>query len=245
MNHKRKAVAFAAATCLAIAGTIAVPPGPAAAMPVFDAKNYVQSLRVAARALEQINHQIASLQNEAAMLQNMALNLERIDFPELERVTGAMQRIDQLMGQAQGIDYRIDQLDQRIRDLFPGAVDHVLGRDQQMAQARARFDAAAAAYRRAMSVQAQVVENVREDADMLSGLVARSHGAVGGLQAQQAANQLLALSIKQQFQLQSLMAAEYRGAALERAGRVQAGEDGRAVTRRFLGTGRAYEPADR
>ena len=27
--------------------------------------------------------------------------------------------------------------------------------------------------------------------------------------------------------------------------RVQAGEDGRAVTRRFLGTGRAYEPADR
>ena len=37
-----------------------------------------------ARALEQINNQIQSLQNEAAMLRNMAKNLSKVDFAELE-----------------------------------------------------------------------------------------------------------------------------------------------------------------
>ena len=221
----------------------ALPAGPAAAIPVFDATNYAQNLLQAARALEQINQQIQSLQNEAAMLQNMARNLERLDFPQLDRLNSAMQRIDGLMGQAQGIDFRIDQLDERIRSMFPGAVERVLGRDQRVAQARARLDAAMAGYRQAMGVQAQVVENVREDAGLLAELVGRSQGAVGGLQAQQAANQLLALSVKQQFQLQNLMAAEFREASIERARRAQAEAEGRAATRRFLGTGRAYTPA--
>ena len=94
-----------------------------------------------------------------------------------------------------------------------------------------------------MGVQAQVVENVREDAGLLRELVGRSQNAVGSLQVSQAANQLLALSINQQFQLQNLMAAEFREASIERARRAQAEADGRAATRRFLGTGRAYTPA--
>jgi P-type conjugative transfer protein TrbJ len=236
------AIAFAAATALSVGGTFALPLSPAAAIPVFDSTNYAQNLLQAARALEQINNQIASLQNEAAMLRNMGRNLERIDFPQLERVTSAMQRIDGLMGQAQGIDFRIDRLDERVRSMFPGAVQRVLGTDQRVAQARARLDAASAGYRHAISVQAQVVENVREDAGTLAELVASSQGAVGSLQVGQAANQLLALSVKQQMQLQNLMAAEFRGAAIERARRTQSEEEGRAATRRFLGTGRAYTP---
>jgi P-type conjugative transfer protein TrbJ len=227
------------------AGSMVVPASPAAAIPVFDATNYAQNILQAARALEQINHQIASLQNEAAMLQSMGRNLERLDFPQLQRVTSAMQRIDQLMGQAQGIDFRIDRLDERVRTLFPGAVQRALRTDQRIAQARARLDAASAGYRHAMGVQAQVVENVREDAGTLAELVARSQGAVGSLQVSQAANQLLALSIKQQMQLQSLMASEFRSAAIERAQRAQSEEEGRAATRRFLGTRRAYTPRGR
>ena len=239
MNKICTAIALAAASPLALA----LPASPAAAIPVFDATNYAQNLLQAARALEQINHQIQSLHNEAAMLQNMARNLERIDFPQLERLGSAMQRIDQLMGQAQGVDFRIDQLDERIREIFPGAVEGVLGRDQRVVQARARLDAAMGGFRQAMGVQAQVVENVREDAGLLRELVGRSQNAIGSLQVSQAANQLLALSINQQFQLQSLMAAEFREASIERARRAQAEADGRAATRRFLGTGRAYTPA--
>jgi P-type conjugative transfer protein TrbJ len=231
------ALALAAGSPLALA----LPASPAAAIPVFDSTNYAQNLLQAARALEQINHQIASLQNEAAMLQNMARNLERIDFPQLERLNSAMQRIDGLMDQAQGIDFRIDRLDERIRALFPGDVQRVLSGDQRVREARARLDAAMGAHRQAMGVQAQVVENIREDAGLLEELVG-SQNAVGSLQVSQAANQLLALSISQQFQLQNLMAAEFREASIERARRAQVEAEGRAATRRFLGTGRAYTP---
>ncbi len=41
-----------------------------AAWPVFDATNFAQNILQASRALEQINNQIRSLQNQATMLQN-------------------------------------------------------------------------------------------------------------------------------------------------------------------------------
>jgi len=245
MKRLKRLFAPLAASAVAVGGFVVLAPAPALAIPVFDATNYAQNLLQAARALEQINHQIASLQNEAAMLRAMGRNLERVDFPELGRVTAAMRRIDSLMGEARGIDFRIDRLDERVRALFPGAMQHGLAGDGRVAAARARLAAESEAYRRAMGVQAQVAENVREDSATLADLSARSQGAAGSLAVGQAANQLLALSIKQQFQLQSLMAAEFRGAALERAARTQASEDGRAATRRCIGQGRAYNPGGR
>ena len=230
-----------AAFALALGLSVATPTVPvwAAGMPVFDATNYTENLLQAARALEQINNQVKSLQNEAGMLQNMAKNLARIDFPQLDRMTSAMQSIDRLMGQAQGVDFRIDRLDERVRALFPGELQRLLTRDERAGQARARLDSAAAAFRQAMTVQAQVAENARSDAGLLAELAAASQSAEGALQASQAANQLLALSIKQQLQLQNLMATEYRSQSLDRARRMQGEEDGRTAVRRFLdGTGR-------
>src|SRR3546814_15939052 len=79
----------------------------------------------------------------------------------------------------------------------------------------------------------------------LSALVTASQGAVGSLQAQQATNQLLALSTKQQLQIQTLMAAQYRPEALDQARKAQAEEAARAATARFLGPGTAYPPRQR
>jgi len=98
------------------------------------------------------------------------------------------------------------------------------------------------AYKHTMTVQAQVVENVSADAQTLSDIVSRSQGAEGSLQAQQATNQLLALTAKQQFQIQTLMAAQYRADATEAARRVQAEQEARTATQKFLGTGHAYTP---
>jgi len=231
--------ALLAGSILAI-DTLAVPATPAMAIPVFDSANYAQNLVQAARALEQINHQVESLQNEAAMLRNMARNLEQVDFPELERVKAAMGRIDQLMEEAREIDFSVRGLNERVRSIFPGAGGGILSRDQRIAAARERLDAATAGYRQSIAVQAQVAENVREDAALLADLAARSQGSSGSLQVQQAANQLSALGIKQQLQLQQLLAAGLRGSSIERARRTQAEEEGRAATRRFLGTGPAY-----
>lgn len=111
---------FAFALSAAVPLALGLPAAPAAAIPVFDAGNYAQNVLQAARALEQIDHQIRSLQNEAQMIQAMTRNLERIDFPELARIKAAIERIDGLMGQAQAIDYRVDRLDEQIRALFPG-----------------------------------------------------------------------------------------------------------------------------
>jgi len=218
-------------------------PAPSAqAIPVFDSANYSQNLLTAARTLQQINQQIQSLQNEAQMLVNQQKNLARIDFPELDRLREKLGEIDRLMGQAQGIDFRVDRLDERYRQLFPGSAGEVLKRDRRLALAKQRLDNEMAAFRQTMEVQSRIVENVQDDAKDLAAIVARSQGAEGSLAAQQATNQLLALAAKQQLQLQTLMAAQFRKDSLEAARRGQSTIEARERTARFLGDGKAYTP---
>jgi P-type conjugative transfer protein TrbJ len=226
----------------ALGAGLVLAPAPAHAIPVFDTANYTQNLLTAARTLQQINQQVQSLQNEAAMLQNMQRNLGRIDFPQLQQLQQRLGRINGLMGEARGVDFRVDSLEQQLRQLYPDQFGALLRRDQRAAAARARLDAAMASFRRTMGVQSQIVANVQEDAQALSQIVARSQGAEGALAAQQATNQLLALTAQQQMQIQTLMAAQYRGQAMEQAGRAQAEREGREEVRRFLGDGRAYTP---
>ncbi len=223
------------------AGMLASAPA-SAQMSVFDTSNYTQNLLTAARTLQQINNQIQSLQNEAQMLVNQGKNLAKIDFPELDRLRQKLAEIDKLMGQAQGIDFRVDQLDERYRQLFPDSVDRVLKRDQRLASAKQRLDNEMAAFRQTMEVQSGIVENVRDDAQALAAIVAKSQGAEGSLQVQQATNQLLALATKQQFQLQNLMASQFRKESIEAAARGQSEREARARTSRFLGDGKAYTP---
>ena len=226
----------------ALAMSIVVPSRPAHALIVFDPSNYSQNILTAARTLTQINNQIRMLQNQAQSLINQAKNLTRIDFPELQALQQTIQQIDQLMGQARGIQFRVANLDQQFRSMFPTSFNAALGNDAYVLDARARLDTSMAAYKQTMSVQAQVVEGISADQGVLNGIVARSQGAEGGLQAQQATNQLLALVAKQQFQIQTLMAAQYRADAIDRASRIQGQGDARAATTRFLGSGNAYTP---
>lgn len=220
-----------------------VPSAPAhAQLTVFDPSNYSQNLLTAARTLQQVNNQIRSLQNQAQSLINQARNLATINFPEIQAITSTLQQIDQLMGQAQGIQFRVDGLDQQFRQLFPQSFNQALTMNGQVVAARTRLDTEMTAYKQTMGVQAQVVENVQADAQTLGGIVSRSQGAEGALQAQQATNQLLALTAKQQFQIQNLMAAQYRAHAIEQARRAQAEIDARAMTTKFLGSGSAYTP---
>ena len=221
---------------------LAVSSTPAQAIVVFDPSNYSQNLLTAARTLQQINNQIQSLQNEANMLINQAKNLTTIDFPELQALTQTLQQVDRLMGQAQGIRLQVSGLDQQFHQLFPQSFGQALRMNDQVVAARSRLDTAMTAYQHTMTVQAQVAENVAADAQTLSSLVAKSQGAEGSLQAQQATNQLLALSAKQQFQIQNMMAAQYRAETIERARQAQAQIDAQAATKKFLGSGTAYTP---
>jgi len=225
----------------AVMGVI-VPSQPAHAIIVFDPSNYSQNILTAARTLSQINNQIRMLQNQAQSLINQARNLTTISFPELQALQQTIQQIDQLMGQAQGIQFRVANLDQQFRSMFPTSFNQALTNNQHVIDARSRLDTSMAAYKQTMTVQAQVVENISADQATLNGIVQRSQGAEGALQAQQATNQLLALVAKQQFQIQTLMAAQYRADAIERANRTQSQTDAQGATAKFLGSGNAYTP---
>ncbi len=205
---------------------------------VFDPTNYSQNLLTAARSLQQINNQIQSLQNQATMIVNQAKNLSHIDFPEMQQLTQKLQQIDQLMSRAQAINFNTNAIEAEYQRLYPRATSS----SALVTNAQAQLDASVAAFRQTMSVQAQVAGNVQTDAATLATLVGKSQGAEGSLQAQQATNQLLALVAKQQLQIQSLMAAQFRVDTLEAARRAQAEADARAATTRFLGTGKAYTP---
>lgn len=242
MKTRILSAALAVTLTASMVTSMGVPITPAQAITVFDPSNYSQNLLTAARTLQQINNQIRSLQNQAQSLINQAKNLSTISFPEIQAITQTLQQIDQLMGQAQGIQFRIANVDQQFRAMFPQSFNQALTNNQRVIDARARLDTSMAAYKQTMGVQAQVVENVQADAQTLNAIVSRSQGAEGALQAAQATNQLLALTAKQQFQIQTLMAAQYRAEAIERANRAQAQSDARAATTKFLGSGSAYTP---
>ncbi|MBJ7441253.1 MAG: P-type conjugative transfer protein TrbJ [Sphingopyxis sp.] len=209
---------------------------------VFDPSNYAQNILTAARTLQTVNQQIQQLQNEAQMLVNMGKNLTRIDFPQLDALKQKLAEIDRLMGRAQAIDFRVDQLDDKFQSLYRQDFSSALRTDARVRDARSRLDASMGAFRQTMTVQAEVVENIQSDTEALADIVARSQGAEGSLQAQQATNQLLALTTKQQFQLQHMMAAQFRSEAVEQARRATQAAEARAATKKFLGSGSAYTP---
>lgn len=209
---------------------------------VFDPSNYAQNILTAARRLQQVNQQIQQLQNEAQMLVNQGKNLARIDFPQLEAIKAKLAEIDRLMGRATTIDFKVDELDAKFARLYPQDFSAALTTDTRVRDARSRLDASMAAYRQTMTVQSGVVENIHDDAEALSQIIARSQGAEGSLQAQQATNQLLALTAKQQFQLQQMMAAQFRSEATEQARQATQAAEARAATKKFLGSGSAYSP---
>lgn len=231
-----------APVCAAILLGLTLVAAPAAARIVFDPKNYAENLLQAARALEQIENQVASLQNEARMLENMARALAPLDHFALTGLAAALRRIEGLIGAAEGISFEIDATRDALARFYAegGATDAELAR--QIGAAQARWQQALGAWRTSLLLQSDILASVRADRATLEALVAASQGAIGDLQAAQAGNQLLALTAKQQLQIQTLLAAQFRADALEAARQAKAQEAARSATERFLGTGQAYTP---
>jgi len=210
---------------------------------VYDPTNYVQNVLSAARALEQINNQITSLQNEATMLINQARNLASLPYSSLQRLQQSVQRTQQLLGQAQRIAYDVQQIDQAFTTTYGNA--SLSASDQQLvAQARERWQNTVGGLQDAMRVQAGVVGNIDTNRAEMSALVGQSQGATGALQAAQAGNQLLALQAQQLADLTAVVAANGRAQALSEAERAAAAEQGREHRRRFLTPGVGYQPGN-
>jgi len=231
---------------VAVVLTISVPlvtPRPAMAQwAVIDVSNLAQNILQAARMLQQINNQIQSLQNEATMLQNMGKNLSSLNFSSLSAMTSDLQRIGTLMNQAQGISFNVQSVQTAYQQRYPQQYGAGTSIPQLLTDAQGRWQDARSGFQQTMLVQSQIAQTVQSDSGKLTDLVNASQGAVGNLQVTQATNQLLALSIKQQLQIQALLAAQGRAEALSGANNAETEEEGRAAFTNFLGTSSAYSP---
>lgn len=210
---------------------------------VFDPSNYAQNVLTAARSLEQITHQITSLQNEAQMLVNQARDLARLPFSALQEIQHSVQRTQQLLSQAQNIAFDVQQIDRAFQQQY-GDVSLSATDRQLIADARSRWQNTVGGLRDAMRVQAGVVGNIDTNRTQMSNLVSQSQSATGALQAMQAGNQMLALQSQQLSDLGALLSANGRAQALAEAERAAAAAQGREQRRRFLAPGSGYQPGN-
>jgi P-type conjugative transfer protein TrbJ len=229
------------AAALAPSSVLTAPPA-SAQLAVIDASNLAQNVQQAARALQQITNQIQSLQNEAVMLQNMARNLTTLNFPQLSAIAADLQEITTLMNRAQALSFDVQAVETLFQQHYPKQYSAVTTFLELASDAHTRWQTARDAFQQTMMVQAQIAQTVQNDTIKLADLVNASQGAIGALQASQATNQLIALSIKQQLQLQTLLATQGRADALTEAGNAQSKESARAAFTRFIGSGSAYTP---
>ena len=207
---------------------------------VIDPTNLAQNILTAARSLEQINNQIQQLRNEAAMLQNQAEDLLSLDINISVELGRIMDEIFKLTEEANAISYRVEETEQVFQTYYPEEYED--WSSTEMAEAAVwQWETSRAAYQDTLVMQSRIVQAVKVDTDILDDLVGASQSATGNLAVQQAGNQLAALGIKQDMQLQQLMATQYRAEALERARRLQIEQESKVRQSRFMsGASTAY-----
>ena len=220
---------------------IAVPRPAVTQMIVFDPNNYAQNVLTAARALQQINNQIISLQNQAQILVNQAKNLASLPHSSLQLLEQSIQRTQQLLTQAQRVAYDVQQIDRAFSSTYAPASSS-FPHQTLIANAQSRWQNSVAGLQDTMRVQATVVGNLDSNRTQMSALVNASQGATGALQASQAGNQLLALQAQQLADLTATVVAQGRAQSLDLAQRTSAQDQGREQLRRFLTQGGGYQP---
>ena len=240
--RKLKRLKFGLLTAVSLMAGVAMYSSTADAWVVFDPWNYQQNLLTAIRSLEEIQNQVKQLTNEAQALTKMDLNLEQLGSSIGGDLKSSMGEIKSLLDKADGIALTVSATDSEMKKLFPSEYASALTNDQSLQAAKIRWDETLSAFKRSMSLEAKVVENTNEDGNALSDLLSKSSNAIGNLQVQQAGNELIGLSVKQQLQLQNLIAADQRAQSLERARVLASQEESRLRFKTFIGTSQAYTP---
>ena len=233
---KLKSVLFIGAATLMLMAA----PDPASAFIVFDPANYEQNLLSAVRNLQEVENQVKQLTNEAQMLTKMDLNLTSLGSSIGGDVKSSLGEIQSLLKQADGIALSVTQTESEVKCLFPSQYQTALSNDQSFKMASQRWSQTLSAFKRSMALEAKVTETTDSDSNVLSDLLSKSASAVGNLEVQQAGNQLVGLNVKQQLQLQTLMAADQRAQNLDRATALAAQQEAQLRFKRFSGQGTNY-----
>ena len=231
-----KRLLLSAALCAFPVTLITAPPAHAQWV-VYDPANHIQSIIQAIQAVESVTNQIEQLANEIEMLENMARDLESLPDSIADDILRRMDRIEELMREAEGIGYKIEEIEREYERQYPETYGENPPEHRILVeQARTRWEQSRLAYRDSLLTTAQVVSSTQADATSLQSRLAASKGASGNLQAVQAGNEIAALQTEQLMQMEAMMASHYRAEALERARQLAEAERRRARTRAFLGS---------
>jgi P-type conjugative transfer protein TrbJ len=234
MSFSRRRLVALLCGATAILGAPGLVPHAAAQVAVYDPSNYAQNVLQAARALQQINNQITSLQNEAQMLIGQARNLANLPYSSLSALQTQVAATQALLGQARALAYNVRDIQDAFHRRY--GLAELLASDADLTErADERWATSVAGFQDALTVQAGVVEGLETSRGEMQSLVSASQDASGALQAAQAGNQLLALQAQQLSALTAVVVANGRAQALEAADRAAARADAKARFSKFMG----------
>jgi type IV secretion system protein TrbJ len=238
-RHRLRAALTAGVSMLTLA-TASVPAH--AQWIVYDPTNFSQNVLTAARELQQVNQNIQSLENQAAMLINQAKNLASLPYSSLAQLEASIQRTEQLLMQAENIAYSVTTIDQAFTQVYPQSYTRSTSNTRLLADAQTRWQNARAGYQDSMHVQAGVVQNLESAQTQISALISSSQSASGALQAAQSGNQIMGLAAQQLADLTGVIAAMARAQSLDNAGKLESEAQGRQQMQNFLNYGAGYQP---
>jgi type IV secretion system protein TrbJ len=227
---------------LALMAAILVQPLSAdAQLVVQDPANLVQTSLNAARSLEQISNQVTQITHQIRQLENDARNLSRLGATVSPDLIQRLREMDELLGEARGLALEVGETRRALETLYTG---RYRGTDMAArAETAARqIDAARSALETSLLVQARTAEQLRADETTLASLMSASAGAEGALSAAQSANEILAFQAQQSMRLQSLLLAESRAEALERAREMDIRAQGVAQREHFFSSAGTAHP---
>ena len=186
---------------------------------VYDPTNYAQNFRTAVHNYNQLIRQAQQLRNEANMLINQAKHLQRLDLNAVNELNRILGEIAYLNAQAENVAYEVNRTRQIVKEQYPETYEG-FSNDELMVRAEHQWRISQAAYADSMIMQSKMVESLEEDRVILSEAMNKSHGAAGELQATQSTNQLIALLIKQNMQMQQVMISQNRADSIDSARRI-------------------------
>lgn len=232
------------ALLMSAALTPVVAPLAQAQLAVIDPLNLIQTALNAARALEQIGNQVTQITNQIRQLENDAKNLTRLGQTFAPDLMTKLGELDALINEARGLALQVNETRAALEDLYTGDYRNtdVASRARLAAQ---QLDNTRSALQTSLLIQARVTEQLGEDERILSALADSSANATGALSAQQATNELLAFQVQQSMRLQSLLVAQTRAEALERAREMEALAQARAQHAHFFSGAQSAHPERR
>lgn len=229
----------------ALLGSVALAPvitPPAQAqLTVLDPSNLIQNALNAARALEQIRNQVTQITNQIRQLENDARNLTSLGRTFAPDLMAKLDELDALINEARGLALQVSDTRDALENLYTGDYRNtdVSSRARLAAQ---QLDNTRSALQTSLLVQARITEQLGEDERILTALSDASATATGALSAQQATNELLAFQVQQSMRLQSLLVAQSRAEALERAREMEALAQARAQHAHFFSGAQSAHP---